>query len=237
MPSPPSFTQMRLLCMTTIVTSCIFLAAPPNSSSWLRLQTSDEVPSRRWNGGAHGNDARALVQPPLGSDVMTPTQHNASFPATPPAIKAFNTSSFPRPSHVSEATPLAAHYTETGPWTTPGPAQADAAIHGGGPRAMGHGALAQVASQNTSTGKTSVAPPTNIERALARAKKDHTGAERPAAGAAGGWLPQTGQTSSGSHKAAGARCEPHHNEEEAFFEVCSSNSVFAAHLRVKGIIY
>lgn len=49
-------------------------------------------------------------------------------------------------------------------------------------------------------------------------------------GLGGGRLGATGDGGGSS----GAVCEPLHDEEQTFFEVCSPHSVFAAHLRVEG---
>ena len=255
MSSRPSSTQMRLYFSIFISTYGIFLL------SMMRLETSEVlIGGERAGDGARG--VQGLVQPTLGSGVSAPSQRNASIPdvrsptppgfkfsedlvqgmvqptlgsgvsapsqlnasipdvrsPTPPAIKFsedLNSSDFPVPSRRSEEAPLAAFFKETGPVTTPAPVQATA-MNGEGFRATGQGALAQVESQNTSTGDASapaVSPPTNSARTLPRAPTAVRVADRPAAGAA---------------------CEPHHDEDEGFFEVCSQQSVFAAHLRVEG---
>ena len=213
MSSRPSSTQMRLYFSIFISTYGIFLL------SMMRLETSEVlIGGERAGDGARG--VQGLVQPTLGSGVSAPSQRNASIPdvpsTTPPAIKFsedLNSSDFPVPSRRSEEAPLAAFFKETGPVTTPAPVQATA-MNGEGLRATGQGV--QVESQNTSTGDASapaVSPPTNSARTLPRAPTAVRGADRPAAGAA---------------------CEPHHDEDEGFFEVCSQQSVFAAHLRVEG---
>ena len=50
----------------------------------------------------------------------------------------------------------------------------------------------------------------------------------------GGGGGRLGATGDGGGVPSGAVCEPLHDEEQAFFEVCTPHSVFAAHLRVEG---